>query len=258
MKRNLFILAVALCLLTATLFCVQAAPARLVDDAQLLTSDEQADIAATLDEISTRQGMDVVIVTVDSTQGKSPMAFADDYYDYNGYAPDGILLLVSMEDRDWWISTTGYGITAFTDAGIDYIGEEVVYYLSDEYYSLAFSTFAQLCDQFITQAKTGAPYDQGNMPKVPFSPLFTLVIAVVAGLIVAAIATGIMKSKLKSVRFQAKADSYVVPGSIQLTRSNDFFLYSHLHKVEKPQSNGGSSTHTSSSGTSHGGGGGKF
>lgn len=258
MKRKLFILAAALCLLTATLFCVQAAPARLVDDAQLLTSDEQADITAQLDEISVRQGMDVVIVTVASTQGKSPMDFADDYYDYNGYAPDGILLLVSMEDRDWWISTTGYGITAFTDAGIDYIGEEVVYYLSDEYYDLAFSTFAQLCDQFITQAKTGAPYDQGNMPKVPFSPLFTLVIAVVAGLIVAAIATGIMKSKLKSVRFQAKADSYVIPGSMQLTRSNDFFLYSHLSKVEKPQNTGGSSTHTSSSGRSHGGGGGKF
>ena len=186
------------------------------------------------------------------------MAFADDYYDYNGYAPDGILLLVSMEERDRWISTTGYGITALTDAGIEYIGEEVVYYLSDGYYAQAFSTFAQLCDQFITQAKTGAPYDLGNMPKVPFSPVFSLVIAVAAGLIIAAIATGVMKSQLKSVRFQATADNYVTPGSMQLTRSNDIFLYSHLDKREKPRDNGGSSTHTSSSGRSHGGGGGKF
>ena len=69
-------------------------------------------------------------VTADTINGETPMAYADDYYDYNGYGAgadnDGILLLLSMEDRDWWISTTGYGIDAFTDYGIDVIGDEIV------------------------------------------------------------------------------------------------------------------------------------
>lgn len=259
MKRKLFVLTAALCLLTAMLIFAQASPARLVDGAQLLTSGEQAELAAALDEISTRQGVDVVVVTVDSTDGKSPMAFADDYYDNNGYAPDGILLLVSMAQRDWWISTTGYGITALTDAGIDYIGQEVVYYLSDGDYAQGFTVFAGLCDDFITQARAGTPYDAGNLPKEAFSPLFALLFAAVIGLVVALIATGVMKAQLKSVRFQPRADSYVTPGSMHLTRANDLFLYSHLDRREKPKSNtGGSSTHMSASGRSHGGGGGKF
>ena len=53
--------------------------------------------------------MDLVVVTANTLGGKSPMEYADDYYDYNGYTDDGALLLVSMEDRDWWISTKGSG-----------------------------------------------------------------------------------------------------------------------------------------------------
>jgi uncharacterized membrane protein YgcG len=97
------------------------------------------------------------------------MAYADDFYDYNGYGfganNDGCLLLVSMEDRDWWISTTGYGITALTDAGIEYIGDEFVSYLSDAEYAKGFDMFADLVDKFVTQAKEGNPYDVGNMPR---------------------------------------------------------------------------------------------
>ena len=58
---------------------------RLVDDADLLTYSEKISLAQKLDEISERQNFDVVIVTVDSLQGKSVAAYADDFYDYGGY-----------------------------------------------------------------------------------------------------------------------------------------------------------------------------
>ena len=186
------------------------------------------------------------------------MDFADDYYDYNGYRADGILLLVSMEDSNWWISTAGYGITAVTDAGLDYMSDQFVPYLSDEEFAQAFEKFADLCDEFITQAKTGDPYDSHNLPKEPFSLVTNLLIAFGIGLVVAWIVTGSMKAKLKTVRQQAKADDYIASGSLQLTHSRDLFLYTHLDRREKPKSGSGSSTHTSSSGTTHGGGGGKF
>ena len=61
--------------------------------------------------------------------------FADDLYDYcqYGYGPDmdGVLLLVSVGDRKWHISTCGYGITAFTDAGIQYLGEQMTPFMAD-------------------------------------------------------------------------------------------------------------------------------
>ena len=94
---------------------------RLVDNADYLTDSEEATLLNKLDEISTRQGLDIVIVTIPDLYGEDITTFADDFYDENGYQPDGILLLISDYDREWAISTAGYGITAFTDAGQEYL-----------------------------------------------------------------------------------------------------------------------------------------
>ena len=121
---------------------------RVQDMAQLLSESERAALIKTLDELSERQKMDVIVVTTKTLDGKKPMEYADDIYDYCKYGygekRDGLLFLVSMEDRDWWISTCGYGITAFTDAGIQYIGEQMVEDLGDGNYAAAFNTFAEL------------------------------------------------------------------------------------------------------------------
>ena len=258
MKRKMLVLLAVLCLLLSSLVFVNGEGVRMVDDAGLLFQSEVQQLNELLDSISEKHGVDVVIVTVDSLDGYSPMEFADDYYDYGGYAKDGILLLVSMEERDWWISTTGYGITAVTDAGLEYLSQQFLPYLSDEEYLLAFTEFANQCDSFLLQAESGDPYDSHNLPKEPFSPFVTLIVSLVIGFVVALIVTGVMKGKLKSVRSQVKADDYVAKGSMKLTTSRDLFLYSHIDRREKPKSSSGSTTHVSSSGTTHGGGGGKF
>ena len=258
MKRKMIsLLAAALILISFTLPVLAASP-RLADEAGLLSDTERTAVENRLDELSAQYGLDVVIVTTGSTGSSTPMEYADNYFDYNDYAPDGVLLLVSMEDGDWWISTTGYGITAFTDAGIEYIGENIVPYLSDGEYGKAFTAFADLCDQFLSQARSGDPFDTHNLPKAPFKLVRNMIVALVVGLIAAFFATGSMKKKLKSVVQKAQANDYVTPGSLQITQSRDFHLYTRLDRREKAQSGSGSSTHTSSSGTTHGGGGGKF
>lgn len=258
MKKLITMLLALLITLSFAVPAFAEAMPRLVDQADLLTDAQEASLLSKLDSISNRQGMDVVVVTADTLDGKSPMAYADDFYDYNGYAEDGILLLVSMEDSDWWISTAGYGITAFTDAGIEYLGNRFVPSLSDGDYAGAFEIFADHCDEFITQAKTGDPYDTHNLPKEPFDFLLNLAVSFVIGLVIAAIATAVMKGKLKSVRAQAGASGYVKTGSMNVTHRQDLFLYRDVNRTAKPKDSSGSSTHTSSSGRSHGGGGGKF
>ena len=238
---------------------------RLVDDADLLTDSEEEELEAQLDEISERQQLDVAVVTVNSLDGKTAEAYADDFYDYNGYGygddNSGILLLISMEDRDWHMTTCGFGITVFTDAGMDYMQEQFVSYLSDGEYMEAFQKYATLCDDFITQADTGEPYDSNNMPHEPLSPLW-IVAAVVLGFIVSFSLASMKKSKLKSVRRQVAAKEYTKMGSLTLTRNTDQFINRVVtsRRIERDDdsSGGGSSVHTSSSGTSHGGSGGKF
>ena len=232
----------------------------LVDDADLLTDSEESELLFRLEEVSENGQTDVVVVTIDSLQGEDAQDYADDFYDENGYAEDGVLLLISISDSEWYISTTGFGITAVTDAGLEYISDRFVEKLSDGAFFDAFMTYADLCDEFIWQAQNGEPYDIGNMPKEPF-PLFSnLLISLGIGLVVAFVITGKMKRDLKSVNMEVAAANYVKSGSLKVTRSKELFLYRNVSRRAKPKqtSSGGSSTHRSSSGRSHGGGGGKF
>lgn len=267
MKKRLFTIFSALflsVLLTIPVFAAGDLP-RLVDAADLLSDSEEMDLLEELDEISERQQVDIVVVTVESLEGESAMEYADDVFDYYSYGfgdeRDGILFLISIEERDWAISTAGYGITAVTDAGREYMAEMFTSDLREGNYLAAFTTFAELCDDFVTQARTGEPYDVGNFPQEPFNVGVSLAIALAAGLVISLIVTGIMRGWLKSVHSQPAADNYVKKGSMRVEKEKDLFLYRHIDRRERPKENsssGGSSTHTSSSGTTHGGGSGKF
>ena len=170
MKKKCLSILCLLLLFVSVALSVHAAGSspRLVDSADYLTDSEEMALLNKLDEISTRQGLDIVIVTIPDLYGGDITAFADDFYDENGYQPDGILLLISDYGREWAISTAGYGITAFTDAGQEYLTGQFLDALSEGDYGAVFDTYADLCDEFITQAKAGTPYDVGTLPKGTF------------------------------------------------------------------------------------------
>lgn len=250
------------CILTALLLCLcltvaaHAAPPLLVDNADLLTDSEEAALLTQLEQLRSTYQMDIVIVTEWSLGGKSPRSYADDYYDYNGYAEDGVLLLVSMSERDWYVSTAGYGITAVTDAGIDRLADRFLPSLSDGDYADAFSIFAEGCGDLIARANTGSPYRRAPVRLSFGAILFSLIIGIVAACIV----TGSMKRQLKTVSWQKTANSYIRSEGLSLTEKQDTFLYRNVTRVARPKDSGshGGGSHSSSSGHSHGGHGGKF
>ena len=89
---------------------------RVQDLAGLLSGNEESSLVTKLNELSERQKMDIVVLTTDTLDGKTPRDYADDIYDYGnfgyGESRDGALLLISIEDNDWYISTCGYGFLA--------------------------------------------------------------------------------------------------------------------------------------------------
>lgn len=274
MKRIMKKITAAMAVLVLTvLFCIPAAASeetgegfadeypRLMDTANLLSDEEEERLLDALDEVSRRQKLEIAIISTDTLEGSDIASFADDLYDYcefgYGKDKDGVLLLVSVEDHDWYISTHGYGITAFTDAGIQYIGRQMKNDLSEGNYAKAFRTFTQNCDEFITKARTDRPFDKSNLPREPMSAIWIL-ISLIVGIVIAVVVVGQMKAELKTVRFQPKAENYIKEDSLKITESRDLFLYRTVDRTEKSKEDSGSSTHTSSSGETHGGGGGKF
>ncbi|MBQ6236414.1 MAG: TPM domain-containing protein [Clostridia bacterium] len=145
----------------------------LVDKEHLLSDSRAETLSARLREIGSTYKCDVVIVTVPTLGSKTAEEYADDYFDYNGYGygatpnaqgttvdGDGILLLLSMEDRDYWISTSGYAIRAFTDYGIQtYLEEQFLPYLRSNDYAGGFNVFADSCEYLLKTARESVPFD---------------------------------------------------------------------------------------------------
>ena len=237
-------------------------PERITDYAAVLSDSERTQLLNKLNEISTRQKFDVVIVTVSSIQGKTAKAYGDDFYDSNDFGQgdnsDGILLLVDINARQWALSTRGFGIEAFSDADQQKIMESILPLISQGDYSKAFSDFASLCDSGITLARTNAQNNTQNTDEQKKDPLRTAGFSLAAGVLIAFIAVSIMKSSLKSVAVQRKADNYVRSGSMNLTSSREVFLFKTVTSKPKQDTKKTSTTNTSSSGNTHGGSSGKF
>lgn len=255
MKKILSLILIALLLMALALPVMAAGePAHLVDDAGLLSAYEEEALEEELSSLSDKWNMDIVVVTADDLGGKSSRAYADDCFDYGGYGYDGILWLIDMDNRKSTISTCGYGITVFTDAGQDRMQDILAPMLTNEAYAEAIEEFIDLCDDYCRRADAGEPYDAGSLPKGSFAFGKSLFIALAVGFVIAFIATAVMKGQLKSVRAKAAASDYLKPGSLQVTEARDLFLYRNVDRRAKPkESSGGSSTHRSSSGRSHGG-----
>ncbi len=266
MRKRIFaiIFTLVLCAMATAHAGAAGAMPRLVDGADYLTASEEEYLLAYLDEISNSQGLDVVIVTVSSLYGEDIADYADYFYDYNGYGRDGILLLVADAEREWAISTSGYGITVFTDYGQEYLAKRFSGLLSSGVYSQAFHTFADECDVLITMAREGEPYDEWVYEKEPYNAVGSIILALVIGFVGAMIRTSALKRELRTVRSQAGASQYTRQGSMKLTESREIFLYrqvSRTRRVQAETSSGrprGSSTHISSSGRTHGGSRGRF
>lgn len=245
---------------------------RVADQAMLLTEREEDILREKISRIADIYQFDAVIVTALSLEGKSAQEYADDYFDYNGYGygsgHDGILLMVSIGQRDWAISTCGRGQEVFTQYGLERLSEHILPYLREDDFFKGFERFLELTEDYLDEAEKGIPYDVNNKPaqQAPAGPddganIMTYIIACTAiGLIAALITTGSMKRKLKSVRPQHNAHQYAK--NFELTSSKDMFLYRTVTKTARPTQNsskgGGSSSHTGSSGRSHGGISGKF
>lgn len=223
----------------------------VVDNADVLTDAEEADFTAKLEALGDKYNMDAAILTVDSYGGKTDRAYADDYFIEMGYGrgenKDGFLFVFNTgkEDgtRNVYLATHGSAIEYITDFEIDVIFEMMIPKLTNGEYAAAFETFISEADSAID----------------PSVPVFFIPLSVIIGFALAFLIVKIQASKLKTVRKQADAASYVA--NVQLTYQYDNFMYSDVSKVKKSSdssSSGGSSTHTSSSGDTFGGKGRNF
>ena len=252
--KKLFCLAVAVLLVVALPLTVVAEqppnPGSIyINDIGLLDRGQEYQLGNQLLEISERLNLTVAVYVSGTLDGYEIDYFTKTIYHQNYSAQDGVLLLVAMEEREWYIYTTGDAYDYLTDAALDDIEDAIVPLLSTDDYYDAFVTYANLCDKFLTMGQ------EGNIYRGAFPLMQNLLIALIVGLGVGLIVVTYMKSQLKSVRPRREAHEYTRPGSMNVTRSRDLFLYRTVSRRPKPKDSGSSGR---SGGSRSGGRGGSF
>ena len=79
---------------------------------------------------------------------------------------DGILLLVSMDDRDWSLTTHGAAIDVFMDYRLDKISSHMLAYLSKAAYYDAFDTYLHDVEYYLEDnaSRKDAGTQEGTSP----------------------------------------------------------------------------------------------
>ena len=198
----------------------------VVDEAGLLTTKEKQDLIDLYERLGSENDIEIAVVTVNSLEGKSAMDFADDFFDYNGYGVrpgrDGILLLVSMEERDWWISTHGTCYEQLTEQRFNDMSASFLPDLSAGRYYKAFASFgyeAAKLMQLPPPGSGGGGSSSASGPptvgQIVSQILFWLVLSAGGGLVAAFAVTSSQKAKHKTVRFKSNAEGYLAVSQMQ-------------------------------------------
>jgi hypothetical protein len=230
---------------------------RVIDEAEILTDSEEKELDAKIATIEQSHKVRILIGTMKSTDGTPLGKIANNVVDQIPADNGTIVLLLSMKERDWYISTDNKMRARITDGkGVEYLSGEFLPDLKEGKYAAAFTTFAATTDEMLTYyEKEGEPYDPANA----FN-LMALGIALACALILGGTIYYVLYEYESNVRSAAEADAYLNHDSFRLTQDEDNFLYTTVTRraKEKKESSSGSNVSTSSSDSSHGGGGGKF
>ena len=204
----------------------------IFDLSDQLSYEEWAELEARAADISQRHGCGVYAAFVDdfTEYGGGNDVYKTTYQLYHaselgmGADRDGIIILLSMDDRDYAMFVYGdhaeyafdrYGQKELEDAFLGYFGD-------NDWYG-GVSHYLDTCDEYLTRAEEGKPVRKNTLP------MYIIVVAASC-----AIAGGIclmLKWKMKTVHQKAEANEYVAAGGLKLTKQYD--RYTHTTETRR-------------------------
>lgn len=241
-----------------------SASALVTDEAGILSADEVERLESVAAQVSAQYGCGVYIITLDDyrSYGSNVESAAEAIYRARGLGygaeKNGILLLLSMDDRDYDLAAHGAAAhTAFTDYGKGELADSFLPYLGRNDWAGGFEKYVNNAAYLLQRAAEGDPVDiiVYDHESEPMSPLMKLLLSLVpAGLISGGTCLG-MRGKMKNAKIKTTAEDYVVPGSLHLSVNTDRFLHTTRTVVKDPppESRGGGGGHSGGTSINSGG-----
>jgi len=263
MKKKQFTALMISLLLLVLVLPARAAAARInniSDVAGLLTESEWETLERQAREMTETYGFGVYAIAVDDYEdfvyGDVNDAAEMLYEEYSlgeGEDRDGLLLLLSMAERDYSLHVNGdFGEYAFTGYGREEMAEFFLDDFGDDDWYDGFSDYLTWCGNYLEAANDGEPFSKDNPPMDAAGRtsaiLIRMAVILLLPLAIAFIVILVLIAKMKSVAAATQAASYI-KGNLVLTGQQDRYTHStQIRQKVKSESGGSRSSGNSTSG----------
>lgn len=274
MKKR-FVLAMVLCIALCLAFGGAAyassggSPGYVTDTVGLLTQEEQRELETTAAQLAESYGCGVYVIIVDDytdyTNGSTRDFAKETYINYDlgvGEDKNGILLVLSISDRDYYLLTKGdIANAAFTDYGQEQLTQEFLDDFRYDNWFAGFRDYMSTAGQYLEAAENGEPVDvygdSGEIDPAVSTGVNILFIVVIPCLLSLAVC-GIFAAQMKTARRQTGARGYISHGGVDMRVTQDQFLYHTETRQHIPDKSDAPSGGTTVDSQGFSGRGGKF
>ena len=227
------------------------------DDAGLLAADEEEALETECRRLFQTYGTGVYIVTTPNFGGgdiKDWQRRIFSQYDLGAdSAGSGVMLAISMAERDWGLVGFGSAQEAFSTYARERLGSLILDDLSDGEFYEAFSGYLSIADDYLKAAENGKPYTEQHRYREGwrFPVIFGVSFLLSLGISLAVVM--VWKKGMNTRVRQNGAMEYLKAGSFYLSNQSDLFLYHTVSRTKRPKNNssgGSGSMRSDSSGTS--------
>ncbi len=279
-RGGALLLAVLMLMMTPAALAAEA----VLDNCGLFTDSEIAEMETLIGEIREKYQMDAAVLTSRSVPYNSSsdsedqtQAYADDYYDQNGYGMGadgaGILYLIDMKNRVLYLSTKGIMIDYISDNRLEKLLDTAYKYAAKGEYG---RSAIRVLEQLQTILSRGIEEGHFRYDDVTGERLTGIYNKLTGGEMILA---GILGGGVMAIVYFSVAAKYGLKrrtyrfnrdtqSSVALSKDEKTFLRQHVTRTHIPQGGGGrgggggggrgSGVHMSSGGSFHGGGGRHF
>lgn len=232
---------------------------RVYDYASLFSDSERSILNRTIESFIDQYDLDLVIATIDDNTKSSTREYAWDFYSENDFGMDndgGLLFLIDMDNREFYMLTDGEAKNIFNDDRVDECLDAALSFIKNEGYFEGVNAFIGKVNWF---ARLGR-YDErlsGSL-KVSVMPWRNILIftSVVTTIIII-----VLVCNNKMVRQATSSRQYLTSSDVSVDR--EVYLGTHVDRRARPKPSdndnfGGHSGSSGGSSHSYGGGGRKF